>query len=252
MSQDLDMLPPDVQAILLAERDRVSAPDVGRRRLAERLSVAVPAFGPPHMAPSVPAPAPTVVAQGGAAVGALKAGVVKAVLALAIGGSVVATLGIRHHAGNAERSAHAEPARAATVEAMVAPPVVSREVAREETPPATTAVAPAAARAEQASTALRPPSLSPSASLREERRLLDEARDAIVRGEPEGALSPTALHLARFPDGVLAEERDAIRIRALAHLGRRDDARTLLRTMQANHPHSFLLEGAANDVDTIP
>ena len=100
------------------------------------------------------------------------------------------------------------------------------------------------------------PALSPATSLGkelgEEQRLLDAARDAIVRGEPEAALTPTATHAARFPHGVLAEERDALRIRALAHLGRKTDAQDLLATMRAQYPKSFLLEGAAIDVDTIP
>ncbi len=82
--------------------------------------------------------------------------------------------------------------------------------------------------------------------------MLDAARDAIVRGEPEGALGPTAIHAARFSRGVLAEERDALRIRALARLGRLEEARALLAQLRAAHPQSFLLEGAAADVEAIP
>jgi hypothetical protein len=82
--------------------------------------------------------------------------------------------------------------------------------------------------------------------------LLDAARDAIVRRELAGALTATANHAARFPRGVLAEERDAIRIRALGRLGRMAEARTLLAQLRAAHPHSFLLAGAAADVEAIP
>jgi hypothetical protein len=96
------------------------------------------------------------------------------------------------------------------------------------------------------------PARASIASLREEQRLLDTARDAIVRGEPEGALVPTASHAARFPRGVLAEERDALRIRALARLGRLDEARESFARFRAAYPHSFLLDGAAADVEPIP
>jgi pentatricopeptide repeat protein len=96
------------------------------------------------------------------------------------------------------------------------------------------------------------PPPSPAASLREEQRLLDLARDAIVRGEPEAALPPTSTHAARFPQGVLSEERDALRIRALARLGRGDEARALLARMRVDHPHSFLLDGAGADAESIP
>jgi hypothetical protein len=51
---------------------------------------------------------------------------------------------------------------------------------------------------------------------------------------------------------VLAEERDALQIRALARLGRKAEAQSLLKEMRANYPHSFLLEGATTDVETIP
>jgi pentatricopeptide repeat protein len=48
---------------------------------------------------------------------------------------------------------------------------------------------------------------------------------------------------------VLAEERDALRIRALVRLGRLDEARALFDQLRAAYPHSFLLEGVAADVE---
>jgi hypothetical protein len=238
MSNELDMLPPDVQALLRAEKDRVAAPDAGRARLAERLAVAVPAFGAPHVIPSAPPAAPPVVVATG---GALKAFMAKAILGLALGGGVAATIESRTRAHPATTT-HAEPARAREEAPRVAPPPAARE---EVTPLAASAV-PVAGPA--------PPSASSSlaATLREERHLIEAARDANVQGELETALDLTAKHAARFPHGTLAEERDAVRIRALARMGRKDEARALLSTMRQDYPHSFLLEGAAADVDAIP
>ena len=65
-------------------------------------------------------------------------------------------------------------------------------------------------------------SLAPSdasSSLAAERRLLDEARQNLARGEPEAGLVPIERHAARYPKGVLTEEREALAVRLLAALG---------------------------------
>jgi hypothetical protein len=276
MNDELDMLPPDVKAMLRAEKVRVDAPDDGRSRLAERLAVAVPAFGAPHLPPSAPPPPPPILGPSGALkVGMAKAGVAKLVFALAVttvGGGTVAAVGAAHHARQSEQVRHVEPAppaRGARPPALAVADMADVPVARDIAP-APSPVANVDERASRQEAVPRPredegrttkaPSrpglsaqdLSPAASLGEERRLLDAARDAIVRGEPETALASTAAHAARFPDGVLSEERDALRIRALARLGKKADAQGLLMSMRAKYPNSFLLEGAATDVDTIP
>jgi hypothetical protein len=58
-----------------------------------------------------------------------------------------------------------------------------------------------------------------------EAKLVLAAGTALVRDDAQTALALTRQHLARFPNGAHAEERDRIAIEALARLGRPDDAR---------------------------
>jgi hypothetical protein len=55
-------------------------------------------------------------------------------------------------------------------------------------------------------------------------RLLQRAQDALS-GAPDRALGLTREHAARFPAGVLTQEREVVAIQALLRLGRRDEAR---------------------------
>jgi hypothetical protein len=237
MSDGFDTLPDDVQAILRAERARLDVPTDARARLTQRLSVGVPGFGPPH------APAPTGAPPVGGALTSLTA---KVLVALALGAGGAATL-----RGVDSRSSPRAHSQVTAVLAREIAPHAARTLIDEPDIALPAPPSPAPAKVRHPDPALAPP-LTPSAALRQERRLLDLARDAIVRGEPAAALVPTASHAARFPRGMLAEERDALRIRALARLGRADEARALLAAMRTDHPRSFLLEGAAADVDSIP
>jgi hypothetical protein len=237
MSDDLDVLPPDIQSMVRAERSHLSVPDDARIRLAGRLSAGVPGFGSP-----IPAAAGVAVSHG-----SLTAATAKLLVALTLGGGAAATYrAVRHGSPPTPRaSTVAAPEVAPLTSSVVVetPEVTDREVTMPM-PPIPSSKVGAPHPAAFASTApLR---------LREERRLLDAARDAIVRGDPEEALDPLALHAARFSGGVLAEERDALRIRALARLGRLDEARARFVELRAAHPRSFLLEGAARDVGEIP
>ena len=266
MSGDLDRLPPDIKAMLRAEKVRTIAPVNGRARLAARLGAAVPAFG--RATGSAPACAPPMRVTHGAT----KAGTAKAIFALALGVGAVA-LATRQDMQPPTRSTAMETARPhvqmPTATIAVAPPhaVGPTEKTAEKTMEKAVekdcgavaplaAIAPPAGSIRVASSSSSPkhtsPSPTPAASLLDEQRLLDAAHASIVRGEPEAALVATATHAARFPKGTLSEERDALRIRALARLGRKADARALLTAMRATFPKSFLLDGAEADVDAIP
>jgi hypothetical protein len=85
-------------------------------------------------------------------------------------------------------------------------------------------------------------SAQPRADLRrEELRVLEPARVAVARGEFAKAMRPIAEHARRFKEGRLAEEREALRVKALAGLGRSEEARRAAAAFASRFPRSPLL-----------
>ncbi len=85
-----------------------------------------------------------------------------------------------------------------------------------------------------------------------ERALLDRARADLLAGEPAEALAAVGTHARRFPRGVLSEERDALRVEALASAGRRDEARAAATKFHATYPDSVLTAAVDDALDAIP
>jgi hypothetical protein len=81
----------------------------------------------------------------------------------------------------------------------------------------------------------------PASELSRERALLDLARANAARGEPALVLAQTEQHRAQFPRGKLAEEREALAIRALHSLGRADEARARAQAFRLAYPNSLLM-----------
>lgn len=77
-------------------------------------------------------------------------------------------------------------------------------------------------------------------SLAEQQALLDEARGALRRGDGAAALAALRAHVARFPQTVLDEEREAVAIRALVLVGRVDAARQREAAFERRFPVSLL------------
>jgi hypothetical protein len=94
-----------------------------------------------------------------------------------------------------------------------------------------------ATRAEPRATVAEPaPDTTPETS---EASLLARARRALAR-DPGAALAAAEEHARRFPDGILAQEREVVRIESLARLGRSDVARRRLADLErrwASSPH---------------
>jgi len=67
------------------------------------------------------------------------------------------------------------------------------------------------------------------------------ARSAVARQDFGAALGLLTEHARRFKEGRLAEEREALRVRALAGLGRTEEARRAAGQFQARFPRSVLL-----------
>jgi hypothetical protein len=91
---------------------------------------------------------------------------------------------------------------------------------------------------------------SPSAgALAAEQALLDPARAALAHGDGAGALARLAVHEHRFPSGALAQEREAMTIRALALTGERDHARARAEAFRTRYPSSLLWPMIAATLD---
>jgi hypothetical protein len=91
-----------------------------------------------------------------------------------------------------------------------------------------------------------------AASLAAQQTLLDEARAAFGRGENEAAMRAIAAHERRYPDSLLAEEREALAIKVLVATGRYDQARTRGARFVEQHPRSLLLPAVRDSLETIP
>jgi hypothetical protein len=89
-------------------------------------------------------------------------------------------------------------------------------------------------------------------SLRLELRLLRQARAAVARDDFAGALVPIAEHARRFKEGRHAEEREALRVKALSGMGRRDEARRAAAAFKARFPRSVLLPAVNRLAATEP
>ncbi|HYP77536.1 MAG TPA: hypothetical protein VER12_16305 [Polyangiaceae bacterium] len=89
-------------------------------------------------------------------------------------------------------------------------------------------------------------------SLAEQQALLDVARAAFARSDYSATLQTLTRHSARFPKSALAEEREALQIKALAGSDRLQEARALAAHFRAQHPQSLLLPSIRDSVGTIP
>jgi hypothetical protein len=71
--------------------------------------------------------------------------------------------------------------------------------------------------------------------------LLRQARAAVARQDFAAALGPISEHARQFKSGRLAEEREALRVKALSGLGRTEEARRAADAFEARFPRSVLL-----------
>jgi hypothetical protein len=93
---------------------------------------------------------------------------------------------------------------------------------------------------------------SGASGVRVEMRLLQQARVAVAREDFAPAMQLLAEHARRFKRGRLAEEREALRVKALAGLDRRADARRAAAEFEANFPRSPLLRAVRQMPDSAP
>jgi hypothetical protein len=214
-----DQLPPEVQVLLDREREIPPVQALVRARVLARARTAI-AAGPAAKAPPVRArPARLRWAMAAALL----------LMVSAVAGAAVyevrARMAIRHVA----------PAPVRT--ALVATPAPRAPAATSDQP--SPAPLPAPQRASE-DTAIA------------ELRLLRQARAAVARQDYAAALTPIAEHARRFKNGRLAEEREALDVRALAGLGRTDEARRAARHFEERFPRSVLLPAVKQMATVTP
>lgn len=133
------------------------------------------------------------------------------------------------------------PARpaATAVQARTAPSVTAPPATSVSEPPVATAPASngAPASSETAPSAARPAIAPPFRPAESEAEFLERARGALSQS-PAAALSLANQHRARFPAGVLAEEREVIAIEALKRLGRTAEAERRVEAFARRFPGS--------------
>lgn len=100
--------------------------------------------------------------------------------------------------------------------------------------------------------AIEAPVLSHEEVVRAELRLLRQARVAVARGDFAAALSRITEHTRRFKNGRLTEEREALRVKALAGLGQMEEARHAAVAFRARFPRSVLLPAVSQMPASAP
>jgi hypothetical protein len=197
---------PDVRSLLQHEREITPVPTLIRARVMARARAAIAAGPAVYTSRSRPAPVRWAVAAG--------------VIFVAAGAVGAAAYEMR---GRLDRHAAAPQ----PVMASLARPAPAARVA--------------AAEADELPTPLHAARFSRTDAAREELRLLRLARAAVARQDYAAALPLLAEDARRFKDGRFVEEREALRVRTLAGLGRNDEARRAAQRFQARFPRSVLL-----------
>jgi hypothetical protein len=102
--------------------------------------------------------------------------------------------------------------------------------------------------------AARPPhrGLTQAEAYARELRFLQPAREALARDDFTAALAATSAHERAFPRGRLVEEREALRIVALAGARRGDEARRAAAAFHARFPASLLQKRVDDAVRDLP
>jgi len=82
---------------------------------------------------------------------------------------------------------------------------------------------------------------APTVATNAELQLLRTARQDVTRGDFAGALAVIAEHVRSFRNGALVEEREALRVKSLAGLGRQEEAQRAAAEFHRRFPHSVFL-----------
>jgi hypothetical protein len=225
MSEEPNSLDPDVLAVLLRAEPLTELSNEAKTRMRATIDARVAAL-------PVGGPAPD--GNGGAAGAASSSGVWIAShpwIALSTVFLVGGAVGLFARGALPERVIYVDRVTAPTSSITKVPSSSSHEIAGvpvEALPVASAAPERTAAAAS-------------GQQLAAENALLDLARTAVARGEPDRALDAIDRHAARFPRGLLSEEREALAIKALVLAGRPREARERAALFRDRYPGSLFL-----------
>ena len=236
MSEPPSPLQPRDVALLREARDADRPGPEAHARVRARLAVLAPLTAPQGTRPGA----------GSAASASAASKATIAVAALLVGG-----------AGGAGLYAELRPSpppRVVYVPQPLAPSVEPVARAAPSAAPAEPSTSPSSGIAPRAAPSSAPlvSSSSRSAQLTAERVLLDEARGALVQGDPSRALDRIERHRRTFAVPILGEERDAMEVEALAKVGRAGEARAKAEAFRRHTPNSLFLPAVESAVETIP
>jgi len=221
MSRSHNLLPPELHALLEWESEVPPLPPGVRARAIARARAALAVGQTIPFAASGPVPR---IRLALAIVVAVAAAAAAGTLGYALGGSYV----------------RAVPASEATT--SVVSPAWSTYTAESSTP-----VPSAAAR--DAGLVPRPSQAEPEP---EELLLLGEARSAVADHDFAAALVHINEHARRFESGLLSEEREALRVKALSGLGRTEEAQRAAGAFEREFPHSVLVRAVRRMAAPVP
>lgn len=190
--------------------------------------------------------------SGGSAAGLSTGAKAVALGAVGVGVAVAVTLGILGRS-----SAPSDPSASSLgVPSIAVPSATATPSMTARAAPPTVAIADLPVIVQSASSAMEKPRTSPAPvpsgdpmdALVEERGLLASARAAHRRGDDRAALATLATASARYPNGVLSQEREVLAIESLAQMGDRDTAserakvflRVFPKSLHANHVREFV------------
>jgi hypothetical protein len=211
---------PEIERLLAAERDvPAAAPDLKARAL-EHARVAFLARRA--------APTPTLVRSGRPWAVAIAAAMAVATISFAALRALAPSATVPAPSSTNQQDA-SPPAPASNTAGTKSETLGSREQIRNDPPPSGSSAGSAAPR--------RAPATDAHAV---ELAILQRARAAVASARFSAALEPIAEHQRRFPNGLLQEEREALRVKALAGLGETEAASAAARRFREKFPNSVL------------
>jgi hypothetical protein len=243
---ELKPLGDELEALLDSERQAPPAPTAARARVRTRLYASLGLLGAGSASAAALSGAPKLVWKALAA--KISVGLVAAV-SIGVGlhaiwsgpaplsPNVLPPVVAQPAGPPPEPAAPVLPAPAITAPVTVPAPAVVPAPAADRAPHPSPVATKGARRAHPAANG----ALFDGGDLAGERALLEEGRAALRRGDAPTALGLLGQHAQKFPRGQLIEEREGLRIRALAADGQEAEAKARAAAFKTRFPHSIFL-----------